>query len=183
MLNILFLFVVIQSAVCWNQNPGVHSETLWKAINPTASEKQPGQKDSFIYPGTKWCGSGSIAKDHDDLGKEVEADKCCRSHDLCPDFIAAGESKHNLKNGASYTRLDCHCDMEFRDCLHKANTSTAKGVGRLYFNYLGTQCYKKDHPIVACKKIQTGIWSNKCLEYELDDTKEPVYQWFDVPKY
>ncbi|KAF5272667.1 hypothetical protein FQA39_LY07695 [Lamprigera yunnana] len=58
----------------------------------------------LIYPGTKWCGADNIAENSDDLGTEVETDKCCRSHDMCDDYIPAGESKRNLTNRAFYTR-------------------------------------------------------------------------------
>ena len=32
----------------------------------------------FIFPGTKWCGQGAVAKGYNDLGYHEEADRCCR---------------------------------------------------------------------------------------------------------
>ena len=43
--------------------------TIWK-LNPLNS--------LMIFPGTKWCGVGSIARHQNDLGYHEEADWCCR---------------------------------------------------------------------------------------------------------
>ncbi|XP_037872506.2 phospholipase A2 [Bombyx mori] len=116
--------------------------------------------------------------DYEDLGSEIETDKCCRSHDHCIDHIAAGETKHNLTNTAFYSRLHCACDEEFRRCLRLAETETSRKVKEIYFKILKTQCYKKDYPIIGCKYHQ---WlSGRCLEYELDTNGEQFHQWFDV---
>ena len=32
----------------------------------------------FIFPGTKWCGKGSVAESYFDLGIHRSADICCR---------------------------------------------------------------------------------------------------------
>lgn len=32
----------------------------------------------LIFPGTKWCGQGSVAEHYEDLGYHAEADRCCR---------------------------------------------------------------------------------------------------------
>ncbi|CAH0758774.1 unnamed protein product [Diatraea saccharalis] len=109
-------------------------------------------KFNLIYPGTKWCGAGNIAENYDDLGSEVETDRCCRAHDNCPDVIAAGETKYNLTNTAFYTRLSCDCDETFRQCLRSANTSVSKQIGHIYFNTLGTKCFRRDYPITGCSK-------------------------------
>ncbi|XP_013793314.1 phospholipase A2-like, partial [Limulus polyphemus] len=60
-------------------------------------------KTSYIWPGTKWCGSGDVAEDPQDLGEEKETDRCCMKHDLCKEYIAGGETKYGLKNPTSYT--------------------------------------------------------------------------------
>lgn len=56
--------------------------------------------------GTKWCGPGNIAKDHDDLGEAVDEDKCCRAHDLCDDALEPGQesSARGLKNTAPFSK-------------------------------------------------------------------------------
>ncbi|KAF5272662.1 hypothetical protein FQA39_LY07689 [Lamprigera yunnana] len=136
----------------------------------------------LIYPGTKWCGTKNIAENPDDLGTEVETDKCCRSHDMCNDNILSGESKHNLTNRAFYTRLSCECDNIFLNCLQNANTETSNSVGNIYFNILGTQCFQEEYPIIKCASYTLApAW--KCTNYTLDTTKEKIYQWFDVPVY
>ncbi|KAF3421744.1 LOW QUALITY PROTEIN: hypothetical protein E2986_11192, partial [Frieseomelitta varia] len=60
----------------------------------------------YCFPtGTKWCGSGNIASNPDDLGKYSETDACCRNHDMCPDVIEAHGTKHGLTNPSFYTRF------------------------------------------------------------------------------
>ncbi|RVE54007.1 hypothetical protein evm_001410 [Chilo suppressalis] len=139
-------------------------------------------KFSLIYPGTKWCGPGNVADDFNDLGSSAEADMCCRAHDHCPDVILAGETKHNLTNTAFYSRISCDCDEKFRRCLRKANNSDSARIGNIYFNALGTKCFRKDYPKRGCKK--NGGWlGNKCIKYEYDYNGEKIYQWFDVPNF
>nr|XP_037872460.1 uncharacterized protein LOC101746486 isoform X1 [Bombyx mori] len=114
------------------------------------SETIARKKFDFIFPGTKWCGKGDIAKNYEDLGSARETDMCCREHDHCTDLILAGETKHGLTNDAFYTRLNCKCDETFRLCLNKANTKTSRRIGKIYFNALGTKCYRRDYPVVGC---------------------------------
>ncbi|GBP00579.1 Phospholipase A(2) [Eumeta japonica] len=107
----------------------------------------------FLFlTGTKWCGAGDVADNYDDLGPARETDVCCREHDHCPDVMRAGESRHNLTNTSYFTRLSCDCDETFRQCLHDANTTTANRVGLLYFDAIGTKCYREDYPITGCAK-------------------------------
>ncbi|KAK5639860.1 hypothetical protein RI129_010671 [Pyrocoelia pectoralis] len=136
----------------------------------------------LIFPGTKWCGAGNISENEDDLGSSADTDKCCRTHDYCDDIIEGHETSHNLTNDAFYTRLNCECDDEFYKCLKDVDSKTSSQVGFIYFNLLGTKCFREDYPIVECKKyIYTP--RKKCVEYEYDTTKNKHYQWFDVPKY
>lgn len=51
-----------------------------------------------------------------------------------------------------YFRLNCKCDDEFYYCLKKSDDLKSREVGITYFDVLGTQCYKSEHPIVRCKK-------------------------------
>ncbi|XP_026727478.1 phospholipase A2-like [Trichoplusia ni] len=147
-----------------------------------ADASQPTHRINLIFPGTKWCGSGNVAADYDDLGPSKEADICCRAHDHCPDIIPGGETKYNLTNNAFYTRLHCTCDIDFLECLRSANTKVAKYIGITYFDALKTKCFKEDYPITKCNK--KGGWFNaKCTEYEFDKSGKPTYQWFDVPNF
>ncbi|XP_042901897.1 uncharacterized protein [Parasteatoda tepidariorum] len=136
----------------------------------------------FIYPGTKYCGAGNISESYDDLGEEVEADKCCRAHDSCNDNILAFKSKHGLKNPTPITKSHCDCDECFFNCLKEANTKTSNRLGRIYFNALQMECFRKDYPIESCKKYR-GLVTHRCEEYELNHEKEPVYQYFDDQYY
>ncbi|XP_035222173.1 GATA zinc finger domain-containing protein 14-like isoform X2 [Stegodyphus dumicola] len=58
-----------------------------------------------IFPGTKWCGAGDLAKDYDDLGMNEDSDRCCRAHDLCNDTLAPGATKNNLTNTSPFTKF------------------------------------------------------------------------------
>ncbi|XP_026755150.1 phospholipase A2-like [Galleria mellonella] len=181
----VFVFVTINCGDCWVFNKLNYEQLARAAEDPDADISDDELRDlrlSLIYPGTKWCGAGNIADDYDDLGPSEETDKCCRTHDNCPDLIEAGETKHNLTNTAFYTRLNCDCDEKFRDCLHNANSTTSKRIGTIYFNALGTQCYREDYPIKSCKK-KGGWFNRKCVEYEYDTNGDKQYQWFDVPNY
>ncbi|XP_044766454.1 phospholipase A2-like [Coccinella septempunctata] len=136
----------------------------------------------LIFPGTKWCGEGNIADNEDDLGVFADTDKCCRTHDMCPETIAGYETKHNLTNPNFFTRLPCDCDLKFHDCLKNADSEVSKKIGILYFDIIGTQCYKEDYPIIKCASY-TNFLHLKCSNYTLDETKEKVYQFFDVPDF
>ena len=54
--------------------------------------------------GTLWCGAGNAARTEDEVGVFRSTDKCCRQHDNCPDSIAAGATKHGLRNTGTFTR-------------------------------------------------------------------------------
>ncbi|XP_057665957.1 phospholipase A2 hemilipin [Diorhabda carinulata] len=94
-----------------------------------------------IIPGTKWCGTGDIARDYFDLGAESTVDMCCRAHDLCPIKIRAYSQKYNLTNNSLYTKSHCSCDDDFFDCLKKSKGSaTANIMGNIYFNLVQVPC-------------------------------------------
>ncbi|XP_048504839.1 phospholipase A2-like [Athalia rosae] len=136
---------------------------------------------NLIFPGTKWCGSGNVSENYDDLGIFAESDACCRAHDHCDDVIEAMHTKYNLTNPSFYTRLKCSCDEKFYDCLHGSSDDIADKVGILYFSFLGTKCFRNDYPIVGCKRYHP--YPKRCLEYDLDERQPKMYQWFDVPLY
>ncbi|XP_017298995.1 phospholipase A2-like [Diaphorina citri] len=103
-------------------------------------------KSDLIFPGTKWCGAGDIATDYNDLGTNVETDKCCRDHDHCSEYILAKSSLHGLRNNAPFTRVHCRCDKKFYDCLKTAadtGDQPSQMVGYMYFNLLETQCFQE----------------------------------------
>uniref|UniRef100_A0A4Q8K2W1 Phospholipase A2 n=1 Tax=Liphistius sp. SGP-2016 TaxID=1905180 RepID=A0A4Q8K2W1_9ARAC len=137
----------------------------------------------YIYPGTKWCGSGTVANHYNDLGSEMQTDLCCREHDFCNDTIESKMIKYGLINEADYTRSHCDCDEKFSKCLKKTNTRSANNVGNLFFNKLTLQCFKMDHPIIKCLSFRRHwvFFSRKetCEDYEFDKHLPPTWQFFD----
>ncbi|GBN62881.1 Phospholipase A2 [Araneus ventricosus] len=133
----------------------------------------------FILPGTKWCGAGNIANNKNDLGRASEADKCCREHDYCDDYIIGGGMKHGLRNDSPFTKSHCKCDSQFHSCLKKAGTWTSNAVGVIYFDFLQLECFKKDHPVTRCKKYV----KKRCMEYEQDRSRKKKWQVFDAKCY
>lgn len=58
----------------------------------------------LIYPGTLWCGDGTLARNNNDYGLFRKTDKCCWRHDSCPKYIAPGETWKNLENVGIFSR-------------------------------------------------------------------------------
>ncbi|XP_053681680.1 uncharacterized protein LOC128732455 [Sabethes cyaneus] len=133
------------------------------------------QRIKAIYPGTVWCGDGNQAKSENDIGFFYQTDVCCRAHDLCPLSIAAGEQFNRLRNNGYFTRSHCDCDKQFYNCLKNANSLVSNQIGYTYFNLLKPQCFRHEHPKVACSKKSKG----RCLTYVVDETQEKLWQWFD----
>ncbi|XP_063710125.1 phospholipase A2-like isoform X2 [Culicoides brevitarsis] len=133
----------------------------------------------ITYPGTKWCGPGSAAKHFDDLGKNIEEDKCCRAHDHCEDHLLSGQESaaRGLKNTSPFTRLTCKCDKELKDCLKKVNTKLSNSIGNIYFSFQKT-CYKLEYPVVSCTKEE-----KPCVDYTVDKTAPKKWQFLDLPLY
>ncbi|EFA07968.1 phospholipase A2B precursor [Tribolium castaneum] len=95
---------------------------------------------SGIIPGTKWCGTGDIAKDYYDLGAEPTVDKCCRAHDLCPVKVRAFSQRYNITNDSLYTKSHCLCDDQLYSCLKENPSPTAHIMGTIYFNLVQIPC-------------------------------------------
>ncbi|KAG8177241.1 hypothetical protein JTE90_028696 [Oedothorax gibbosus] len=136
----------------------------------------------FIYPGTKWCGAGNVSKEYEDLGSESDTDSCCREHDHCEDNIEGYDSKYGLRNNSPFTKSHCKCDLEFYQCLEKVDSRVSHRVGRMYFNFLQMECFRKDHPAVGCRKYR-GWFRRRCLEYVHDYEQDPEWQFFDAQHY
>lgn len=105
-----------------------------------------------IYPGTLWCGDGNTARSEHEVGIFRNTDTCCRMHDKCPSSIPAGYTFKNLRNGGLFTRSHCDCDQEFYRCLKKASSIVSNKIGYTYFNILRPQCFRREHPIIGCRK-------------------------------
>lgn len=128
-----------------------------KLIRPAASPLSAitdGIKDRLkaIYPGTLWCGDGTHAKNQNEIGLFRNTDICCKQHDECPAFIKAGSEFKGLRNTGLFTRSHCDCDLKFYNCLKRTGTLISGKIGYTYFNILRPQCFRKEYPIVGCKK-------------------------------
>ncbi|CAG9860053.1 unnamed protein product [Phyllotreta striolata] len=113
---------------------------------------------SGIVPGTKWCGTGDIAKDYYDLGEDKMVDVCCRAHDLCPVKIRAYTKKYSLMNNSLYTKSHCKCDDDLFNCLRLANYSkTAQIMGNIYFNLVQVPCLEDGKEGRQFRKARTNF--------------------------
>jgi len=142
-------------------------------VQQAADEHHRSKRSMFIYPGTKWCGRGSVSTHFDDLGDNIATDKCCREHDHCPFTIEGFTTNFGLFNYRFHTLSHCNCDESFRSCLRRARNEVANMVGELYFNVVGTKCFtlKKQRECVQ------RSWWGKCKEYDttqLAAIKEPL---------
>jgi len=158
-----------------------------------------------IFPGTKWCGQGSVAEHYWDIGYHADADRCCRDHDLCLSrntFLGPGQCGNGLCNFSPVTRSPCECDKAFVKCLKSAKTRVANALGKVFFNVAGLTCYKFDYPIKRCveyvdvagslKFSSLPMWivqklqihpepqRPRCKNYELDFTKPKMWQFFET---
>ncbi|KAJ6638396.1 Lipid storage droplets surface-binding protein 2 [Pseudolycoriella hygida] len=137
-------------------------------------------KFKLIYPGTLWCGGGSVARRNNDYGLFWRTDKCCRKHDSCPKYILAGQTWKNLENIGIFTRSHCECDRAFYTCLKRSNSFISNKIGVTYFNLLRPQCFRKEYPVVSCLERRKD---NRCFNYVIDDEKPKQWQWFDNKVY
>ncbi|XP_029155237.1 uncharacterized protein LOC114928305 [Nylanderia fulva] len=131
-----------------------------------------------IFPGTKWCGAGNIAKNESDLGRSNETDACCRAHDNCKSDILAGCTLENLINNGHFTRSACICDHAFYDCLAKVGSISSEIIGNTYFNILGPQCYECICPENNCDpKTDPTSCEGNCTKYQwFDNSKFPIFK-------
>ncbi|XP_031831912.1 acidic phospholipase A2 PA4 isoform X2 [Nomia melanderi] len=100
----------------------------------------------LIYPGTKWCGPGTLAESYNDLGHHASEDACCREHDHCMITIPPGECSHGICNNSPFTRSHCDCDAKFRRCLQNLNSEVANTLGALFFNVVQVTCFEERRP-------------------------------------
>ena len=81
------------STVKWDRNDvmgvgsgGASLTTTSSSLNDFGNNKDPAASlwslnmfnRILIFPGTKWCGQGSVAEEYSDIGYHAEADRCCR---------------------------------------------------------------------------------------------------------
>lgn len=71
------------------------------------------------------------------MGVFQSTDRCCRQHDNCPDSIAAGASKHGLRNTGTFTRLATlrrialHAGLVVGDVRCGSNGARGRSKGRI----------------------------------------------------
>ncbi|XP_003741194.1 uncharacterized protein LOC100899916 [Galendromus occidentalis] len=123
-----------------------------------------------IYPGTKWCGAGHLARNYFDLGSEVLVDKCCRAHDHCPIKVRPWQFGYGERNYSPYTKSHCDCDIDFFKCLTAANSSTADTIGDLFFNAMRVSCLREKPGLNICPNA--GSTESKCHTASLIDKLE-----------
>ena len=88
-----------------------HRTGKGKSMQP--EEKHRVKRAMLIYPGTNWCGAGSVAQGYNDLGLNINTDKCCREHDHCPYTIPSFGSNYNIFNYRFHTISHCGCDQRW----------------------------------------------------------------------
>lgn len=116
----------------------------------------------LIFPGTKWCGKGDLARCYEDLGDDQELDMCCRDHDCCPFVIPPFTQKFNMFNYRFHSLLHCDCDQRFRGCLRRSVSTMANMIGKIYFNILGSKCFDFQQIEVCAERS----WWGRCRTYE-----------------
>lgn len=104
------------------------------------------------YRPTCRCGDGNMAKFKNELGLFRNTDICCKQHDSCPAFIKSNSEFKGLRNTGLFTRSHCDCDWKFYNCLKRTNSLISNKIGYTYFNILRPPCFRKEYPIVGCRK-------------------------------
>ncbi|KAG0441221.1 hypothetical protein HPB47_016005 [Ixodes persulcatus] len=142
-------------------------------------------KSLFIFPGTKWCGAGDVAKNYDDLGVNKATDMCCREHDHSGESIEALKSKHGITNTNLYTMTNCKDDRKFYNCLLNDSSLPSAAVGKLFFNVLRTKCFDYAYPkkCVNNNQFYIPLVTEKCKEYRLDESEPKKWQTFSPPNF
>jgi len=130
----------VVSALCARVADHPYCNSLKRSKRSAGSTDILSEIPQIQLPGTKWCGAGSTAEDEHDLGLAEATDRCCRTHDHCPEFLTPGQSRDGVTNVASYTVSSCECDVQFFTCLERASTPHAQVAGELYFNILKPKC-------------------------------------------
>ncbi|KAL6114473.1 pla2g3 [Pungitius sinensis] len=121
------------------------SSSVPKFIKRTRRDVAKGKvvrrKRAWIFPGTLWCGTGSMADEYEQLGMFESADRCCREHDHCLHVIPAFTGNYGVFNSNFFTVSHCDCDQRFRQCLLGVNDTISSMVGYSFFNILQVPCF------------------------------------------
>ncbi|XP_002399707.4 uncharacterized protein LOC8035532 [Ixodes scapularis] len=138
-----------------------------------------------IYPGTKWCGEGTLAKDYDDLGTNREVDMCCREHDHATDYIKPFQKKHGIRNWEPYTITNCEDDCKLYNCMKNVNSSLSKVLGVFYFSVVKMRCFAYDYPLMCTSynRFYIPLLTKRCKKYEPDTSKPKAWAIFTQPNF
>lgn len=72
--------------------------------------------------------------------------------------------------------------MRHRKILPEIASIIARDLAELYFSGFLNICYKEEFPIINCLDYVDLGWNHqRCMHYELDESKPKRYQFFDVP--
>ena len=119
--------------------------------------------ESFIIPGTNYCGIGAVEQKDDLLGPfHPRTDNCCRHHDSCPVTITTFSKKFELRNYYLSTISLCQCDEAFRSCLKHDGSQMSMKIGKWYFNDLSIPCFELKEAMVCKQKT----WWGRCIKEE-----------------
>lgn len=142
-------------------------------------------KSLLIFPGTKWCGAGDVAKNYDDLGRESVTDMCCRDHDHATDSLAPFETVHGVTNVMLYTMTNCQDDCNFYNCLLEVNSLAGNAMGTIFFDTLKTNCFAYGYPdkCVSRNWISIPLLAKSCKQYQPDTSKSQKWQTYPQPSY
>ncbi|XP_049516744.1 uncharacterized protein LOC125942597 [Dermacentor silvarum] len=132
----------------------------------------------LIFPGTKWCGAGNVAKNYDDLGSASATDTCCRDHDHSEDSIPAFGTEHGITNYMIYTMTNCPDDNKLFYCLQNVSSPTSVAVGTIYFDILRTHCFEYGYPTICTdyNYFRILLLQDPCEERKPDTTKPMQWQ-------
>lgn len=78
--------------------------------------------------------------------------------------------------------MSCDCEQKFINCLQKVNSRVSNGMGSIYFA-ARSKCFAKGHPITSCSRYQSGTFSQRCIKYTVDASKDKIWQLYDTPYY
>uniref|UniRef100_L7LXT1 Putative phospholipase a2 n=1 Tax=Rhipicephalus pulchellus TaxID=72859 RepID=L7LXT1_RHIPC len=137
------------------------------------------------FPGTKWCGSGNVARNYEDLGEARDTDKCCREHDFAMDSIPPNKTRHGLQNKLTYTMTNCKYDKKFFKCLTKATSLASLSVGVSFFDVLKTKCYRFGRPTKCADKNSSRAKqpNHLCRKFKKDIRKPRQWRIYNPPNF
>uniref|UniRef100_A0A3Q4N0U6 phospholipase A2 n=1 Tax=Neolamprologus brichardi TaxID=32507 RepID=A0A3Q4N0U6_NEOBR len=139
--NISSILLALQKADCAHLEASSASQ-LTIRTRTDETERKARRKRAWIFPGTLWCGGGSMAHGYEELGMFEGTDRCCREHDHCLQIIPAFTVNYGVFNRNLFTVSHCECDQRFRQCLLDVNDSISNMVGYSFFNILRIPCFE-----------------------------------------